>query len=354
MLYSIAMKSSRSSNTGEIMDSACSELINAIISQPGRSLRISEYDIEAAAGSLYWPDIDHCRSFSPNASTETLSNQDLAAMCMEPLSCAKKPMSLSVLTFSGSEWKSNHTADRREERSDIPDMDSLPDGLREFINQLILVYSLAESASKDSKISREEAVEAVSTSEHLVVVFPLIIRFVVREIRTRSRSCDANISDLLSLLEAIVSNPKYLLSYQGEFEIVLGCLLDLVMDPNMMRNDDNEEMKQSIRRRAVAIISSFLREKMGIFHSIKLVGDVIDNVLIPYIEKISSGSMATPLVWSGVTGAVQAVDILAKEFLPNRPSLKIEKLFTKRLLARGDSVSPVCARVIKQCVKHLV
>ncbi len=332
-----------------VLELLCTELVEELASQPYRSSSISASCIEAAAGNLGWPDIGI--DISREEGLETCSGEELLRISMAPLAVEQSCLSLSIFTHSGSEWKSSdESASSKEDKAqDFLNISSLPDGLREFIAQLKCIYSNKET---DTKITKTEAVEALSKSQHLVIIFPLIIRFAVCEIRKRSRTSE-NVSDLVDLLEAVVSNPAYSVSYQVEFDVVLTCLLDLMMDPNMMRFETDEELKQSVRKRAAEIIVSFLRNKIGVFHSTKLVHEIIENVLIPYMEEIAGEkSISDPLLWSGLAGAVHATSLFIHEFLgitlPVHSS-KTVKLLT-RLLTKGESVSPASVRIIRQCL----
>ena len=334
--------------TSKIIDNLCDDLIGQLLSQPHAHRSISSTDIEVAAASLGWRDA--CSSISANdsesSSVTVYSNKELLRLALAPMrDFSTHKVSLSVLMFNMQDWKQTSVQPKITQTSNAPTTESLPDGLREFLYQLESVYTNKTNAAY--RLTKDDIVECVSRSEHLVIIFPHITRFTVRTIKQSLR--DSDVSDLIELLNALVMNSNNRVSSEGEFEIILNCLLDLILDTNLAMVD-YEENRMSVRRNATDILISLLRLKLGSFHATKLARDLISDILEPLVMKtVSMKTVPSMSLISSLAGAVMASESLARTF--GLAGLKDELIGRlRKFLTQQRDAPPVCIETMKEFI----
>lgn len=323
------------SDSDRIISSVCEEFAGALLSLPStwHKSRISLVDVEAAALCLGW---DASPSHVPSQSSEErLDTSQLLSLSFVQLRSKVGDRPLVVSTYSGSQWTGTSKRSTEQMPSDTP-LPQLPDGLAELLSQIERAYNNDPQCS----LSAAEVVRAISDSEHLVTVFPQIIRFAVAKIRTDSRLSD--ISPLLNLLEALIGNSGYAVSSQGEFEILLNCLVEVVVDCNLAS-------PLEARRQAVEILSRLLELKVGRFHSATLLSDLVNDVFISYISSVSSlKTVPDGCLVAGLAGAVLAVHRLSGEAALGDVSKQLA-----RFLKSHGGQAPEASRVISECITNL-
>ena len=292
--------------SGILLNLVCGEFVDALYAQPTlrRKRKIGKDQIESTVHALQWDRIDISLPSRNDEDSSTLSTS------MKPLTFPRntESSSLSVLLLHSSQWKhSGATNTGRTSRASALPMAALPDGLKEFLLQLELAYAV-NAESDPHKLSKDEVIRAVTSSEHLTIAFPHILKMFVNKIRTESSTAD--ITEYLNVIGAIVGNKWYVVSTTGEFETVLNCLIGVVVDVNLMRPGScfDEAQRVSVRRRAIDILSTLLQSKVGKFHSNDLIRGIFEKVLIPYTSRIvAMPSIQEERVWSGFAGAVMAM-----------------------------------------------
>jgi hypothetical protein len=328
----------------DIVTLACTELVGAIMSQPGlRGSKISYRDIDIASASLYWPDNDGHSSLQETQSDSQYD--DLMKFAMEPLRLGDEHYSLSVKTFASSDWKSTGSGQSGQQGPSTTDVNDLPEGLREFIYQVEFLYG---TPHPEGRISEHELVASIGSSEHLTIIFPHIIRFTVNRIRTVSRS--SSVGELLELLQSVVVNPHYTVKNHEDFQIILNCLLGLIVDPNLMDNESEQE-RQKVRTLSAEILSHFLKSKLGIHHSTRHAKQLVDELLIPFIQQAVK---SPPAMWSSVAGAVSAVSLLVGNFM--NMDLKnynpaLVKAVASAMSAKDITIDPACESMLKSAFR---
>ena len=321
---------------------ACAELVDAILNLPDlNSTEIKPTHVEIAINSMMNDDWEIPSGTSVIKNDNTVL-EDLVKLSMEPLRLRDDSITLSVKTFSSSDWTSTVSMQSGSMNQSTPDVSYLPDGLREFMYQVEFLYGTAHA---EGRITKTELVESIGSSQHLTIVFPHIVRFAVDRIRTVSRQ--SSVSELLELLQAVVVNPHYVVKNHGDFQIILNCLLGLVVDPNLMENDD-ETPRQTVRKYAAEILSHFLKSKLGIHHSTRHANQIIDELLIPFITQALKHPAG---VWSSITGAVFAVAMLVHNFMNGRLqsyNSPLVKSLANAMSRKNGDIDPVCLDILKQ------
>jgi hypothetical protein len=338
------------SETSKLLDSLCDDLLGQLLCQPQAHRSISVTDIEVAAASLGWPDPGSSKYVQDSdlVAGEAYSNKELMRLSLAPMrESSNHKVSLSVLTFYANEWKQISAQPRITHVSNVPMPESLPDGLREFLYQLESVYTGSDIDSGTNRLTKDDIVECVSRSEHLVIIFPLITRFTVRKIKQSLRESD--VSDLIELLNALVMNAQNRVSSDGEFEIILNCLLDLIVDPSLAILE-SEENRMSVRRTATGILLSLLRLKLGAFHATKLAQELITDILEPLVMKtISMKTVPSPPLMSSLAGAMIASETLISAF--GLPGLKEDlKSRLRKFLSLCKDEPSVCVETLKKFI----
>lgn len=319
-----------SSQSGRLADSVCSAFLDALVSLPSTwtKSKISLNDVETAAASLEW-------SISPSSlagPSEDLNTTDLMALSFAHLQLSdSSASSLVVETYSAHQWSSTSKREGDHSVSEPPNR-KLPDGLAELLSQIERAYS-----NNPGRLSPDEVVAAISKSEHLVALFPHIVRFAVERVRVDSRSQDITL--LLHLVKAIVGNARYVVSSQGEFEIILNGLIEVIVDCNLVSG-------LSARRQAVAILSLLLEMKVGRFHSVSLVSDLVRDVFLLFVSEIVAlKTVPDACIVSGLAGAVLAVHTLrgATALAASAPALR-------KFVKTASGIAPEACALISECI----
>lgn len=170
-----------------------------------------------------------------------------------------------------------------------------------------------------------------------MALFPHIVRFAVERVRVDSRSQDITL--LLHLVKAIVGNARYVVSSQGEFEIILNGLIEVIVDCNLVSG-------LSARRQAVAILSLLLEMKVGRFHSVSLVSDLVRDVFLLFVSEIVAlKTVPDACIVSGLAGAVLAVHTLrgATALAASAPALR-------KFVKTASGIAPEACALISECI----
>jgi hypothetical protein len=331
--------------TERLVNLVCSDFVDALINQPTTHYsKITHEDINILSGTLHWPQTE---TPSVSSKSDPLVYDDLVKLSMIRIVDSAFNPKLSVVTFNASDWTLGPS--QTLTLSDAKDYRSvLPDGLQEFLAQVEALYG--KFAVMDSRISRADVIDTIVSSEHMVIIFPHIIRFSVRELRENIRTDSVELT--LELLDAVLSNAYYEIKSSGEFHVILSCLLDIIIANNLMVDSSRiEEHRLSVRRQASDILTRFLKTKLGVYHSSRLVQDILDSILLPFIEDALAdlAHMASPCA-----GATCAAARLSLEFLGIPLATyynQISKLVAMTLSTRGRSGDSVSLDAIEECLR---
>ena len=315
----------RQTPSDKLLQFACSEFIEELISQPisRRKLKLGSEEIRSAARSLQWEHADELSSSSSDANNVSVS---VGERFLKPLRDTGSRKRLDLTVYIGSGWR--NTSIRNEEigipiteSRNIPPVSALPEGLRELLLHIELAFS---PDSSGSKLSKKDIVDAVASSAKLGMVNPYIMKYCVKRIRETARSSD--IDDLLTLLRAIIRNESVTFNCASDFELILNCLLNTVLDANLLRDSTifAEEKLIATRSEAINILSSLLLTKVGKFHSAQLVRSILDKLFGPYIsETLNLKDMEDLGVISSLAGVTIATKTLCAQFNISDSSTKL-------------------------------
>jgi len=300
--------------TNALLDYACKELFNELSSQPNSRLKktVTMNEIESAINTLGWT------SFSKSSLDDDTSihSSDLEGSATtnftDPITPWNTP---ECYIFSPTQWVPTSEGTRAMGGSTQSNMDLsdlvLPDGVREFLTQFEIMYK------EGSRVS--ERLEALSASEHLPICFPYLIRFVVDRIRVnyRRRERHEDIERLVELLEKIFENRFFKITSVGTFNLVTNCLIMLSTDYNLFSLMGEEaadpctsgESRFRIRSMASRLLARVLENKVGKYHSIAFIQELVDvylqRLMRLYMDRLTSAEHASQeMMKSALIGTV--------------------------------------------------
>lgn len=310
-----------------LLSFACSDLLTEVLSQPICKLKssLSMNEIECAVNSLGWEntiDLVPVRN-RDNSENIQLSRDQVQQIWMQPFPPCKRVESLKpqVYIYHPSDWKSSgsHEDDQSSVSgpSSYSDISSaLPDGIREFIRQVENMYS-EETAAKTQK----DILESLASSEHMPICFPYLVKFAVDRIRTVYRRDGETVLKLLELVHHILCNKHFDLtgtSTSGIFDLLVGCFVMLITDVNLLSHLSDVSMQERIRKDSIGLLRELLESKIGKYHSIALIEQLIDGYLIPLIlvtRKRLVGKELTEELRHRLRGVLDSACSLIKELV---------------------------------------
>ena len=282
-----------------LLDYVCSELAGQLESHPTvrskSSLTLN--DIECAANSLGW-DSSHPPSLGPVDGSESspLSRSQIHEMWVQPPRSSGKPDVIipQIYMYHQQDWRptvhEDDTSQSTVSGASFEGASILPDGIREFIRQVEHLY---DQDDENALQAQREILESLASSEHMPICFPHLVKFAVDKIRTSYRKNGDIVIKLLELLEHILRNRYFDLTgnaSSGIFDLLVGCFVMLVTDVNLLSigDEDQSMMSSRIRDESVRLFRALVESKIGKFHSVALIGDLMDVHLIPLISVIKT------------------------------------------------------------------
>lgn len=279
----------------------CSELATELASDPTSRLKSSLNcnQIECAVNSLGW-DTSYLPPMRPSkhSDNQQLSRPQLHEILVDPspFNARSQAIMPQLYMYQQQDWKPTIPEDDNSQASvSAPSFANeasalLPDGIREFIRQVEHLY---DEDDESALRTHREILESVASSEHMPICFPHLVKFAVDKIRTNYRNNGEIVLKLLELLEHILRNEHFDLTGSasfGIFDVLVGCFVMLVTDVNLLSigGEDQALASTRIRDQSVSLIRALLESKIGKFHSVALIEDLIDMHLIPLISVIQT------------------------------------------------------------------
>jgi hypothetical protein len=341
----------RQSPSEKLLAFTCNEFVDELLSQPAsfRKLKLGSESIETVARTLDWEVVGE--SSSSYHDKEEISVTDAY---LKPLNESDN-MRLNLSVYFGNSWKQtssiHHHDDQINNNSSnrLPPISSLPVGLRELLLHVEFAYSNNLEDIRCARLSKQEVIDSVGSSHKLGILHPYLIRLCIRRIRETIRA--RNIDGFLHLLKSIITNESYNLNGASDFELILNCLLNTILDVNLLRESDtfSEEMCMSTRAEATSILISLLSLKLGNYHSAELVRSLADQILTPFITHATHLKDLDDLgVFSALAGATSATIRFSSHFgigeIPAKCISGIKRLLKSQKIC---SMFPVSSEIIR-------
>jgi len=275
----------------------CAELVSELTLQPSSRSKcsLSENEIECAVNSLGW-DTSNLIALKPSNSSdgEQLSRSQIHEFWMEPLFPTRTGENQTIIPqmymYQQHDWRPTTVTedDSTQTAASTPSLSSesaspLPDGIREFIRQVEHLYDQDDDVAMKTQ---REILESLASSEHMPICFPHLVKFAVDKIRITYRKDGDVVMKLLELLEHILRNQHFDLTDRASsdiFDLLVGCFVMLSTDVNLLSIEGQSGDVGRIRQSAAVMLRGLLESKIGKFHAVELIEDLIDSHLVPLI-----------------------------------------------------------------------
>ena len=304
-----------------LLSYVCNELISEIHSQPicrrsKSSLSINE--IECAVNTLGW-DMTTMQKVLPSrfSQSDRLTHSELENIWTNASHFPTKVEDMctaQIYMYQQADWKptmseashtlNSSTTTTSSSSSSTSSSSLLPDGIQEFIRQIEHLY---ETNISDEPIDgRDQMLESLATSQHMPICFPYLVKFAVNKIRVTYRRDGQTVLKVLDLLRHIVRNVYFdLTKCEPMFDLLVACLVMLVTDMNLLSMvvESRKDIVRStesveIRKTSANLLCDLVDSKIGKYHAIILIDQLIDLHLVPLVEMLRRklGSLTTELV----------------------------------------------------------